>query len=210
MALAFIIGVPTAIFPIGFSASPAVERELSFNPDMKIHETTYQRCRKPICIPTNRDAEEDASWFVAFPTPNWTIEFHSNEIIYGTEYWVNYEPQGLLEYLRERSEHYELHYKRDDILVFTLQVNKFYESGQWYVRITTVYHNINLNLQDSHLILQDLPYIFNTHEQCSVCWDNAFLVEWGTCTHSFCDDCVERWRQQGNHTCPLCRALVPI
>jgi hypothetical protein len=155
------------------------------------------------CISTNGSS---TPWMLANPAPNWSITFQSNEIIYGTAYWINYRPVGLLEYLRERSDNYELIYQRDGIDMFTLQVIQFSESGQWKVRITTVWHTPILTTE-TDLILQDMSSIFNPHAQCTVCLDDAFQVRWPVCTHTFCADCIRQWRTiNHNHTCPLCRA----
>ena len=204
----FKIQVPTALLPYNFTAPPNILSELGRLPKCPIHEysaSALSHCIKIPCISTDGSI---APWILANPTPNWSITFQSNEIIYGTAYWVNYRPGGLLEYLREHSDNYELIYRRDGINIFTLQVSQFSESGQWQVRITPVWHIPIRITTEADLILQDMSSIFNDHNQCAVCLDDAFLVKWPACTHTFCTDCIGRWRIINHlYTCPLCRSI---
>ena len=209
----FTMSIPTntALLPIDFTASQDILAELRCIPDRQVQEYSERdrslRLRMSQCVPVNGSL---APWMKANPTPNWSITFQSNEVIYGTEYWVNYEPSGLLEYLRERSDEYDLLYKRNDILIFTLRVNKFYESRTWYIRINTIWHSTEelaarATIIAAEQILKDMPTIFNLHNKCAVCLDKAFLVKWPACTHAFCQDCTNAWCRERN-TCPLCRA----
>ena len=207
----FTIPVNTALLPIDFEAPPTIITELC--PDKTRRFAEYSKIeyfvylRKVPCI-RNTLLEP---WILANPTSNWSVVFSADEIIYGTKYWVNYEPDGLLEYLRQRTSNYNLIYYRDGAPIFTLQVSQIEELGVWNVRITTVWHNTTILEPTKELerTLQDMPLIFNYHEQCAVCLDNAFLVQWPTCTHSFCSDCTLSWRNGRvalSTPCPLCRA----
>jgi hypothetical protein len=199
--MAFRIQVHTALLPVGFAASDNILSELGCVPEHQIPEYSVSALSHFIKIPCISTDGRITPWMLANPAPNWSITFQSNKIIYGTAYWVNYKPDGLLEYLRERSDNYELIYQRDGVDMFTLQVIQFSESGQWQVRITPVWPT------ETDLILQDMSSIFNPHAQCTVCLDDAFQVRWPVCTHTFCTDCIRQWRTiNHNHTCPLCRA----
>ena len=196
--MAFAIPVRTALLPTNFSAPPDIQAELRPIRSYPIIEYSGEeqvRFRNIPCIPVDGSAVAPWAWILANPMPNWSITFQSNKTIYGTKYWVNYEPDGLLEYLRNRSNNYDLIYRRDGINVFTLKVIQFFETEQWKVRITTVWHTT--------------PglFAFNNHNQCAVCLDDAFLVRWPACTHAFCQDCTNAWRMV-SYTCPLCRARV--
>ena len=207
--MAFTISVDTAVLPANFTAPPNILSEL--RPDSS--SPVWEYSDRELSLFLNRipcspiDGSTDAPWVLTNPSPNWSIMFHSNDIIYGTEYWVNYEPNCLLKYLRERADNYDLIYQRDGINIFTLQVSQIYESGAWKVRITDVWHTPIRISTESELILQDMQSIFTDHNQCAVCLDDAFLVRWPTCTHVFCSGCISTWRQINNtNTCPLCRA----
>jgi hypothetical protein len=118
----------------------------------------------------------------------------------------------LLEYLRVRTNEYDLIYKRDDILIFTLHVNQFHELDTWYVRINTIWNSTEelaarATINAAEQILKDMPTIFNQRNECAVCLDEAFLVKWPTCSHSFCQDCTNSWRREKD-TCPLCRTHI--
>jgi len=210
----FAMRIPTntALLPIDFQAPPEIREELRCIPNMQVQEYSERdrslRFQKTQCVPVNGSV---AAWMQANPTPNWSITFQSNQIIYGTKYWVDYEPDGLLEYLRVQTNEYNLIYKRDDIPIFTLQVKQFHESGTWYVRIDTIWHSTyelpfaRTLINAAEEILKDMINIFNQRNQCAVCLDEAFLVKWPTCSHSFCQDCTSSWCREKN-TCPLCRA----
>lgn len=206
--IGFTIPVCTALLPYNFTAPPDIISELRpdfSNPIIEYSEKELSLNLKSIpCIPVDRIGNP---WILANPIPNWSIIFHSNNIISGTDYWINYKPDGLLEYLRARADNYDLIYKRDGINIFTLQVSQFYELGTWKVRITLVWHILIRTITESELILQDMLSIFNNHNECSVCLDDAFLIKWPACSHAFCQDCTSAWRRN-NDTCPLCRALA--
>jgi hypothetical protein len=205
------IPINTALLPIDFTASQGTLAELRCIPDQQVQEYSERdqslRLRMSQCVPVNGSL---APWMKANPTPNWSIIFRSNEAIYGTKYWIDYEPDCLLEYLRERSYEYDLLYKRNNILIFTLHVNKFHELGTWYVRIDTIWHSTEelaarATINAAEFILQDMPTIFNQRNECAVCLNEVFLVKWPTCIHAFCQDCTSSWRRERD-TCPLCRA----
>ena len=111
----FTMQIPTntALLPIDFHAPPEIREELRCIPDSLVQEYSDRdetfRLRKIRCVPFNSRA---APWMQANPTPNWDITFQSKQIIYGTQYWIDYEPDGLLEYLQERAREYHLIYKR--------------------------------------------------------------------------------------------------
>jgi hypothetical protein len=214
--MAFAIPVRTALLPTNFVAPPHILAELRPIPSHPIIEYSGEeqvRFRNIPCIPIDGSAVAPWTWTLANPMTNWTITFQSNETIYGTKYWIDYEPDGLLEYLRNHSNNYDLIYRRDGINIFTLQVTQFSEAGQWKVRINTVWHTtpalfaVRQATIELDLVLLDMQSIFNNHNQCTVCLDDAFLVRWPACNHSFCTDCISIWRRHTN-TCPLCRAHV--
>jgi hypothetical protein len=189
----------TALLPKNFDASPEILLKLRVQPDISVKEYSSKVyslfLRNTECIDPNTRI---APWMQANPIEKWSITFQSNEPIYGTEYWIDYEPEGLLEYLRKRTTQYDLIYKCDDIPIFTLHANQFHELGKWYVRINTIWH-----IEDQNL--DNFPNIFYPHGQCAVCLEDAFLVRWRTCKHAFCQDCTTSWRRETN-TCPLCRS----
>ncbi|KAH7841241.1 hypothetical protein Vadar_027494 [Vaccinium darrowii] len=47
---------------------------------------------------------------------------------------------------------------------------------------------------------------------CSVCWDciegNHKIRELSWCSHVFHKECLDRWVDEGQHTCPLCRSML--
>jgi hypothetical protein len=203
------IPINTALLPINFTASQDILSELRCIPDQNVLEYSAMMCMIKITPCVSVDGSV-AAWMQANPTHKWSITFTSKRTIYGTAYWVNYKPSGLLEYLRERSDEYDLLYKRNDIPIFTLRVNKFYESRRWYIRINTIWHfreelPARATIIAAEQILQDMHTIFNLHNKCAVCLDKAFLVKWPACTHAFCQDCTNAWCRERN-TCPLCRA----
>lgn len=155
--------------------------------------------RRTPCITV--DTNDDYPWILAEPLDNWQVIFTSDTTVYGTKYWVDYEPQGLLEYLRVRTPNYNLIYYREQVPIFTIGVSQFQESGTWYVRITTIWHGAI----DRYANQIDISTIFTNHDECAVCLDTALLARWPGCTHSFCHDCISRWMAT-NATCPLCRA----
>lgn len=188
----FAIPVRTALLPFDFETSPTIITELC--PDKKRRFTEYSKreyCLHLRKVPCIRNILIEP-WILSNPTPNWSVVFSADEIIYDTKYWVNYEPDGLLEYLWQRTSNYNLIYYRDGVPIFTLQVSQIEELGVWNVRITTVWHNTTIFEPTTELerTLQDMPLIFNFHEQCAVYLDDAFLVRWPTCTHSFFSDCT--------------------
>jgi Zinc finger, C3HC4 type (RING finger) len=201
LEMAFTMQIPThtAILPIGFTALPGICEELRIIPNSRLEEYSNKEwelfCRQTRCVLVNGSV---AAWMRANPMPNWSITFQSNEAIYGTEYWVDYEPDGLLEYLRLRTNEYDLIYKRDNIPIFTLHVNHFQESGTWYVRIDTIWHSI----EEPPVATPATSALIGL---CAVCLeDEVSLVKWRTCSHAFCRDCTSRWRRTQD-TCPLCR-----
>lgn len=42
-----------------------------------------------------------------------------------------------------------------------------------------------------------------TYDECSICYDNMYVKETLVCGHSFCRNCIYKWK--GN-TCPMCRS----
>lgn len=47
------------------------------------------------------------------------------------------------------------------------------------------------------------PIIF-----CSVCLQDNYEYLNLSCRHTFCSVCIQRWRQNGNNNCPMCRAII--
>lgn len=220
MALGFTFGqVPTVLLPSNFQAPPSILTELRVSRDRQVPEFSEReyslRLRRTECIAIDGNPHP---WVKANPDPAiWSVFFHSPVEIYGTDYWRNYEPEGLLEYLRIQTNSYSLRYHRNRIPIFTCQVEQYNEDSNWFVRINTVWHNdiaasqqarslILTNATD--LFLQDISRILTPSAQCAVCLDDAFLENWQTCTHSFCHECMTTWRRARHQiTCPLCRAV---
>lgn len=212
--MAFTIPVQTALLPVGFMVPPEIKYELTIMPIgvEEFSEREYSLyLRKTPCRSVNGGG---IPWMLCKKTPNWSIVFSSDEKVYGTEYWVNYKPDGLLEYLRQCSSNYNLIYRRNGTEIFRLQVSQFSELGQWQVRITTIWHNslallaINLAISDFDVILHYMSAIFTNHSECAICLDDAYLEKWPSCTHSFCRACIDDWRRRQKNTCPLCRSLA--
>lgn len=44
-----------------------------------------------------------------------------------------------------------------------------------------------------------------TYDECSICYDNMYVKETLVCDHSFCRNCIYKWK--GN-TCPMCRSIM--
>ena len=44
-----------------------------------------------------------------------------------------------------------------------------------------------------------------TYDECSICYDNMYVKETLACGHSFCRNCIYKWK--GN-TCPMCRSIM--
>jgi hypothetical protein len=196
------IKVPTALLPTNFIAPPNFLNELQCHPDIQIQEYSDRdhsyNLRNTLCIP---DDGSQSPWMMANPTQNWSIIFHSDNPILGTNYWINYKPHKLLEYLRIQTDKYTLTYYRNDIRIFTFQVAHYIDIDKIYVKIDTIWH-ISFEAD----FLKYIPMIFSIHNLCIVCLDDAFLVKWPACTHYFCNECINKWRDSGYITCPLCRA----
>lgn len=43
------------------------------------------------------------------------------------------------------------------------------------------------------------------YDECSICYDNMYVKETLSCGHSFCRNCIYKWK--GN-TCPMCRSIM--
>lgn len=43
------------------------------------------------------------------------------------------------------------------------------------------------------------------YDECSICYDNMYVKETLACGHSFCRNCIYKWK--GN-TCPMCRSIM--
>lgn len=201
-----IIGVSTALLPKSFinTAPASILSELRPNIVEQFQEHSERErslhLRRIPCITV--DTHDSFPWILAEPLGNWQVIFASETVVYGTKYWVDYEPQGLLEYLRVRAPKYNLIYQREQVPIFTIQVSQFQESGTWYVRMTTKWCSVEIDRYANQI---DISTIFTNHNECAVCLDTALLAQWPGCTHSFCHDCISQWMAT-NATCPLCRA----
>lgn len=56
-------------------------------------------------------------------------------------------------------------------------------------------------------ILANFKDLVENQLQCSVCSEMLCLATTITCGHSFCDFCIEQWKQKKNN-CPICRAAI--
>jgi len=62
---------------------------------------------------------------------------------------------------------------------------------------------------------KDFCGLHENSEECSICLNpivsrsqrSARTLE---CGHKFHTSCIDRWKRQGNHTCPVCRAVFDI
>lgn len=43
------------------------------------------------------------------------------------------------------------------------------------------------------------------YDECSVCMDNMYVQEKLACGHTFCKNCIYKWKGE---TCPLCRSIM--
>ena len=46
-------------------------------------------------------------------------------------------------------------------------------------------------------------------EACPICFDNfqsPLILE---CSHIFCESCIHKWFEKGEHICPMCRTRLP-
>lgn len=202
-----------AILPCNFNAPSSITNELQCRSDISMCEySSNEWLRAFRRVPCQLQDGNKHPWILANPTENWSIIFHSREPIYGTAYWVKYKPEGLLNYLQTHTDTYDLTYLNNGIAVFRIDVIQYLcpQTNKWFVNITTVWLNYKLataanKLLVDELILGYMPNIFSNHDQCAICYDNAFLEKWRTCNHSLCSDCMKEWRKQ-NSTCPYCRA----
>ena len=44
-----------------------------------------------------------------------------------------------------------------------------------------------------------------TYDECSICYDNMYVKEKLFCGHSFCRNCIYKWKKT---TCPMCRSIM--
>ena len=44
-----------------------------------------------------------------------------------------------------------------------------------------------------------------TYDECSICYDNIYVKETLSCGHSFCKNCIYKWK---GTTCPMCRSIM--
>ena len=44
-----------------------------------------------------------------------------------------------------------------------------------------------------------------TYDECSICYDNIYVKETLSCGHSFCRNCIYKWK---GTTCPMCRSIM--
>lgn len=201
----FTLPINTVILPKGFNASEDILQELRPSTWQFISEYSEKELlnfRKTPCCDENGDK---TPWVMANPTSNWKGLFQSETPIYGTSYWINYKPHGLLQYLRQHADEYDLIYLQDEVPIFKFHVRQYKEAEAWRVSIDTIWLKRELALQAGQPIVT-IQSIFAIHEQCAVCLEDAFLECWGACNHTFCSECITIWRMQGYNTCPLCRA----
>ena len=206
--------VMTAIVPSNFDAPDTLLSELGCYPDRKVHEFSMhiwdRESRRIQCFTEDGN---NTPWMLANPKENWSVVFHSNEPIWGTGYWINYKPEGLLDYLRAHADNYELIYLNNGEPMFKFSAIQYIcpLTNKWFVNITTIWINEALakasqELLDAKLILTFVPFVFMNHDHCSICMESAYLERWQTCNHSFCSECTKEWRQN-SYTCPMCRAV---
>jgi hypothetical protein len=43
------------------------------------------------------------------------------------------------------------------------------------------------------------------YDECSICYDNMYVKETLYCGHSFCRNCIYKWK---GSTCPMCRSIM--
>jgi len=43
------------------------------------------------------------------------------------------------------------------------------------------------------------------YDECSICYDNIYVKETLACGHSFCRNCIYKWKE---NTCPMCRSIM--
>jgi hypothetical protein len=176
--------VATALLPVYFTArDPRILQELRPQPDNLVPEYSARvfgiRHQKRAC-PTSTGSLNP--WMTANPLPNWSITFHSDIPVYGTEYFRDFKQEGLLEYLRLQSYNYDLTYSRDGIPIFKLKVEEYHVSEKgWHLRIDTIWLNE-----------PDIYPIFSVREKCAVCLEDAFMERWNYCNHSFCNGCINQ------------------
>jgi len=47
--------------------------------------------------------------------------------------------------------------------------------------------------------------VWTPQTECGVCFDRAKPTDVTMCGHFFCDPCLQRWRRDGQNSCPACR-----
>lgn len=48
-------------------------------------------------------------------------------------------------------------------------------------------------------------HLKKTYDECSICYDNMYVKETLSCGHSFCRNCIYKWK---GTTCPMCRSMM--